>query len=394
MRPFETPLRRVQPRSLLGTQGLHRHPWHPEAIKANRRVRDAFVKDFPVDLLFQDQIGARGWLWDMNPASPTPTAYYTGLHSLGLEDSRHVPIATEDGNDRTAAFETMHCGLSWGMIPSDGERGKKHNRYHFHEGDWEYYPLYGYVAHDQALVTPHNLGHFTDDFGKQSVAIAFGIGMNAGADEAFLKTPSKRAWLYWIDAVQKTVAVGYGGAKLLDFGYPLSPTTGEGNEVIAARYPDLLVVANTGPRPVPVASLSKGAFPELKPFAAATIAGHGFLAVGETIRAGVVQTAGSGGREAPVGVALSKRENRWSGRVYSEPGTRVDLSAFAITGHPSFVWHEAMTGEAVVSPRVENGVITLPEIVPHPVTPIPPETGRARTRGLARPLAFHHRSSF
>ena len=70
---------------------------------ANRRTVRQFTQELPVDLLFQDQCGARRWSPDFNPASPTPTAYIEGLLSMVEEDSRDVPLATEDGWDRVSS---------------------------------------------------------------------------------------------------------------------------------------------------------------------------------------------------------------------------------------------------------------------------------------------------
>ena len=58
-------------------------PWHPAVQAANRTLRSQFTRDYPVDILFQDQCGARTWVYDRNPASPTPYAYAEGLALAG-----------------------------------------------------------------------------------------------------------------------------------------------------------------------------------------------------------------------------------------------------------------------------------------------------------------------
>jgi len=49
--------------------------WHAAVQAVNRETVRQFTEDYPVDILFQDQCGARTWQYDTNPASPTPYAY-------------------------------------------------------------------------------------------------------------------------------------------------------------------------------------------------------------------------------------------------------------------------------------------------------------------------------
>ena len=73
--------------------------WHPAVQAANRVTVQQFTREFPVDILFQDQCGARGWHYDTNPASPCPYAYSEGMIAMNDEDSRVVPLGTENGWD-------------------------------------------------------------------------------------------------------------------------------------------------------------------------------------------------------------------------------------------------------------------------------------------------------
>ena len=61
--------------------------WHPAVQAANRETVPQFTKDFPVDVLFQDQVGARGTKWDTNPAAPGAGAYLEGIHRIARVDS-------------------------------------------------------------------------------------------------------------------------------------------------------------------------------------------------------------------------------------------------------------------------------------------------------------------
>ena len=55
------------------------------------------TEDFPADVLFQDQVGARGWQYDTSPASPAVYAYADGLISMAAQDSEKAVLSTESG---------------------------------------------------------------------------------------------------------------------------------------------------------------------------------------------------------------------------------------------------------------------------------------------------------
>ena len=264
--------------------------WHPEVIAAHRRTHREMVDEFPSDVLFQDQVGARGFRWDTNPASPYATSSPEGLHSLTMEDAETVPVATEDGYDRVAQFETMLCGMAWGMIPAEGRHATGHNRFHFVDGEWEFFPLMGYLAHENCLFTAHDLGHFLSDPERLAYGLAFGYGMTEFANVGTLRRADRKAWLFWLDAVQKTVCAAYAGQPLLDFSHPLATGTGTNREVMLARYRGVTVLANIGSKPLPVSAV---AAPEFAAYAGAAVAGPGFLAVGPQVQAGMLH-AGDG----------------------------------------------------------------------------------------------------
>ena len=80
-------------------QGYTTCAWHPAVRAANDVIRRQFTEEYPVAVLFQDQVGARGPRWDTNPASPNPGAYLEGIHRIARVDSQLVPLGTE--TDRT-----------------------------------------------------------------------------------------------------------------------------------------------------------------------------------------------------------------------------------------------------------------------------------------------------
>jgi len=92
------------------TQGYSVCAWHPAVRRANETIRRQFTEQYPVDLLFQDQVGARGTKWDTNPAASHPGAYLEGIHRIARVDSQFVPLGTEDGHDRLINSETLFFG--------------------------------------------------------------------------------------------------------------------------------------------------------------------------------------------------------------------------------------------------------------------------------------------
>jgi hypothetical protein len=65
------------------------------------RLMQEWRTDVPADCLFFDQLGARPWVRDFNPASPNPIAYYDGwLATMAPYSDRCLMV--EDGWDRLA----------------------------------------------------------------------------------------------------------------------------------------------------------------------------------------------------------------------------------------------------------------------------------------------------
>ncbi len=108
-----------------GEGGFTASPWHPAVRAANEKTIDLFNGDpqnhypaetsYQVDFFFQDQVGARTWEYDANPASPTPYAYVHGLIALNAEDSTKLPVSTENGFDRLINFNAQFFVLAWGL---------------------------------------------------------------------------------------------------------------------------------------------------------------------------------------------------------------------------------------------------------------------------------------
>ncbi len=222
--------------------------WHPDVQAANRKTVRQFTDEYPVDVLFQDQCGARGWVWDYNPASPTPAAYTDGLLSQVAEDSRTKPLSTEGGWDRAANYESQLCGMAWSILPRSGFGEALSSRYS--PDTWEVFPLAEYIAHDKTSMIFHDLGQFVTDRPTLAWALGLGFCMSYTTGANSLKSDSVRHWLLWLDRIQKSVCARYVGQPVVSFthdhAHPLAPSD-EG--LISAKYGPVGLSVSLGPKP-------------------------------------------------------------------------------------------------------------------------------------------------
>lgn len=215
--------------------------WHPEVRAANDVIRQQFTKQYPVDVLFQDQVGARGHKWDTNPAAPHPGAYIEGMHRIARVDSTFVPLGTEDGDDRLIDWELMFCGLSGPWLPN--RPGNTHILYEdlWPEGAWRHEPLALFLAHDKVLFYHHDLGGFVRNRLDLSATLVMGYGLSWNTRSA-APEDGEREWLARLCRVQAAIGPRCAGRALGEFEY-LAP------RVIRSRWGDLEVIANLSVEP-------------------------------------------------------------------------------------------------------------------------------------------------
>lgn len=233
--------------------------WHQAVREANRKTVQQFLQDYPVDIQFQDQLGARTWQYDTNPASPTPYAYYDGLISQGLEDSFKTPLGTEDGHDRVINVESQLCGMAWGVVPfENAPEWRRLLRDQYNPATWELFPMSQILAHDKTAFYFHDLGAFVTNQETLAYALALGYNMSYRISANQLDQDAPREWLRWLDRLQKTV----GAAQ---FGKPVSQfwhfTTGK-NGSFNTQYGDLKIYLNLDDRTTTPSKLG----PQLPPF--------------------------------------------------------------------------------------------------------------------------------
>jgi hypothetical protein len=108
-------------------------------------------RSIPTDCVFVDQVGARPWLRDFNPASPTPLAYADGWLDI-LRVNADPCLMVEDGWDRLAR-DTV--GFHGGIPMMQRELGALDA--YFGAGNWQPYPLATWLLHDKVLMYQHDL---------------------------------------------------------------------------------------------------------------------------------------------------------------------------------------------------------------------------------------------
>jgi len=188
-------------------------------------------QDVPVDCVFLDQIGARPWLRDFNPASPTPLAYDDGWLSL-IAPYRDRCLMVEDGWDRLA--QTC-AGFHGGLLLMDRESDSPNTDWG--TGNWEPYPLADWLLHDKVLLYQHDLyeGTMTADLDVLTWNVAFGFQLSYRWDgvDGTLSSP----WLQAVGAFQRTLGPLYAGKALDAFEEPAPGVT-------VSTFGNLTVLAN------------------------------------------------------------------------------------------------------------------------------------------------------
>jgi len=184
----------------------------------------------PVDCMFLDQIGARPWLRDFNPASPNPTAYDDGWLAM-LADYSDRCLMVEDGWDRLARNSV---GFHGSLLMMSRELDLPNTL--FGTGNWQPYPLAVWLFHDKVLMYQHDLydGTFTTDGEVLTWNMAFGM-INSYSWDAL--AANANPWLDLVARLQRDFGPHYVGIRLS--GYKnLAPDVNE------STYGDLSVVAS------------------------------------------------------------------------------------------------------------------------------------------------------
>ena len=306
--------------------------WHPAVQAANRRTVEQFSRDYPCDILFQDQCGARGWQYDTNPASPAVAAYTEGLLSMVAEDCRRKPLSTESGWDGVVNFESQLCGMSWSLVPTEGgPTWRRLLKSQYAPATWEIFPVAQYIAHDKTAMLHHDLGQFVTNRETLAWTLGLGFSLSYRIPASALTQDGPRQWLLWLDRLQKSVCARYVGQPLSDFSHMRGAAPAVDDDgLLRARYDDLQVVANLSPRP--------------RTLQQTQLAPWGFAATAPGLVAANLQTLG-GHDFGDEGVSFvtqgdATRAEVW---VYARPGERVAVLTPAALPEPVALYLDATT---------------------------------------------------
>jgi hypothetical protein len=196
-------------------------PYVPFVHDRLARLMFQWRDDVPVDFVFEDQIGARRWLPDLNPAEPTPVSYTDGWYEHTSIYS-FWGLMTEDGWDRIAATEAGFCGSALtGAKKFDpqvalwGPENRANTS--LGRGNWEPYPLAVWAFHDKVMFYQHDLEmHLTArDLEVITWNLLFGVNFSYIFPGLGGGTPPDVIDL--TNALQRALGPAYAGRVLTDF---------------------------------------------------------------------------------------------------------------------------------------------------------------------------------
>jgi hypothetical protein len=303
--------------------------WHPSVMAANAEILRQFTEDYPVDILFQDQVGARRFRYDLNPASPTPYAYTQGLLELARHDSAVVPLGTEAGFDRLINHESIFCGLTWSIAPTvGGPPWRTLWRDQYPANTYRVSPIALWMAHDKCAFQHHDLGQFVTTPEALAWTLVLGYQLSYRIVPETLDIPAQRHWLAWLSRLQQSIV-----SRLMT--EPLEEWTYLADEVIRARYGPITIVANVGPNPYALDAQT-------------TLAGYGFLATSDDATAGLLIRWDGIDQPGPVGF-VREADDLW---LMTPPGLEVQVPGVRAVNGPG------ATGNRVLAPAVRLPIRT------------------------------------
>jgi hypothetical protein len=204
-------------------------PAHPFVANRLDRLMRQWQLDVPVDCVFEDQIGARGWREDFNPTSVTPIAYSDSWLAHTQTYAQRC-LMTEMGWDRLAATEVGFTGTL--LVPfasPDSQLGA---------GNWEAYPLANWLFEGKVLFYQHDLEPFTVTGSSNMLIFNMAFGMMLSYQPNWWTiTTVQDPKLDAVTILQRNLVYRMAGASLLNFEH-LAP------HVTRSNFSMLAVTAN------------------------------------------------------------------------------------------------------------------------------------------------------
>jgi uncharacterized protein DUF6259 len=210
--------------------GIIVSPYAPAVRSRIATYMNEWTNVVPSDCLFLDQLGARPWLRDFNPASPSPLAYDDGWLEIVHEYASRC-LMVEDGWDRLARDAV---GFHGGLLMMSRELGLPDT--YFGAGNWQPYPLATWLYHDKVLMYEHDLydGTMAADDEVLTWNMVFGLVSSYSWDSV---PPGDDPRLDLVALVQRDLGPHYVGVALTAY-RDLAPG------VVESTYGDLTVVGN------------------------------------------------------------------------------------------------------------------------------------------------------
>jgi Domain of unknown function (DUF6259) len=194
-------------------------------------LMDQWQQQAPTDCYFIDQLGARTWIRDYNPAAPDPLSYEDGwLRLLAPYASRCLMV--EDGWDRLGK---IFAGFHGGLLDVQRESGEADK--FFGAGNWEPYPIAEFMLHDKVLMYQHDLAPqtMTTDPYTLMFNVAYGYVLSYTWDGTTDSLYSP--WLDVVTSFQHALGPLYAGQPFQSYNSPAAGQT-------VTQFPNLTVTAN------------------------------------------------------------------------------------------------------------------------------------------------------
>lgn len=189
-------------------------PQAPFVQQRLAQLMQQWQTEVPVNCVFEDQIGARGWRRDFNASASDAMAYSDGWlsHVAAYADRC---LMTEMGWDRLAEDEIGFHGslLTW-------QREFNYATDYWGTGNWEPFPLSVWLYHDKVLTYQHDLSHLTMSTDKEVLLWNMVFGMQLSYNWAWPATdPLGSPWLVVVRALQQVVVSRVAGQPMDSFAH-------------------------------------------------------------------------------------------------------------------------------------------------------------------------------
>jgi hypothetical protein len=206
-------------------------PYVPFVLQRLNQFMTDMTSLLPSDLIFEDQVGARPWMFDFNPLSPNPTAYMQGW----IEHTRtykNTLLTTELAFDRLAETETGFYGSI--LLPQ--KLGQTETNWG--NANWSLYPLAQMLSRDKTLFYQHDLALETFSDTKANITWNLAMGYHLGDDLRLTEgSVHANAWLKLNGELQDHLLADYASERVTNFNY-LTPSVSQ------TDFQNFTVVAN------------------------------------------------------------------------------------------------------------------------------------------------------